>query len=174
MSTRLNEHPFLCNRCQPYGYCLAAVENFKENSPLSDRQIAQWVPIRTTVKDATTKFGKKLQHAHDLFHQDEFEQASYMYQDMLETRNDCNEVKIGLAVCFYFLKRYEDAAGVAMKVNLFFNNDFLNKFINQCELKTKVETIEKNKNDSAKEIAAPKLISKNELVTNDSILKVYE
>ena len=51
-------------------------------------------------------FGKKLQQAHDLFHQQEFEQASYVYQDILETRNDCDEVRIGLAAAFYFLGKY--------------------------------------------------------------------
>ena len=166
MSTKLNEDPYLCNRCEPYGYCLAAVEDYKENEPLSERQISQWVPIRTTIKDASTKFGKKLQQAHELFHQDEFEQASYIYQDMHETRNDCDELKIGLAASFYFLKRYEDAASFALKINLFFNTDFINKFINQCELKSKEEAIEKNKNGTTKQIVATELISKNELVTN--------
>lgn len=164
MSTKLNEDPFLCNRCQPYGYCLAAVENYKENEPLSERQISQWVPIRTTIKDASTKFGKKLQQAHELFHQDEFEQASYMYRDMHETRNDCDEVKIGLAASFYFLKRYEEAAGYALKLNNFFNVDFTDKFINLCDLKSKKEINEVKTNETNEDVLHSELISKYEIV----------
>ena len=81
------------------------IEPFVINTNLiTERDISQWVPIRTTIKDANTNFGKKLQQAHELFHQDEFEQASYMYQDMLETRNDCDEVIVGLAAAFFFEK----------------------------------------------------------------------
>jgi thioredoxin-like negative regulator of GroEL len=165
MSINQNETPFLCYRCQPLGYCLAAVENYKEKIPINDSQISQWVPIRTTIKDACTKFGKKLQHAHDLFHQDEYEQASYMYQDMYETRNDCNEVKIGLAASFYFLKKYEEAASFSLKINLYFNNDFITKFINQCELKSKVELNEIKNKVTADNVFSAEMISKKELVT---------
>jgi hypothetical protein len=43
--------------------------------------------VRTDIKEATTKFGKKLKQAHDLFHQYEFEQASYMYLDINFPKN---------------------------------------------------------------------------------------
>lgn len=170
MSIKLNETPFLCYRCQPFGYCLAAVENYKEKIPITDGQISQWVPIKTTIKDATTKFGQKLQRAHDLFHQDEYEQASYMYQDMYETRNDCNEIKIGLAASFYFLKRYEEAAGFSLKINLFFNSDFLNKFINQCELKSKAEINEMKNNDATDNVISAEMNLKKEIITNYTVL----
>lgn len=164
MSKKSTLDPFLCNRCQPYGYCLAAVENYKLEKPITEREISQWVPIRTSIKDATTKFGKKLQQAHELFHQDEFEQASYMYLDMYETRNDCDEVKIGLAASFFFLKRYEDAAGYALKLNYFFNMDFTNKFINLCELKSKEIINEIKINENKEDVLHHELISKNEIV----------
>ena len=145
--------PFLCDRCQPFGYCLESVgrkNNFKsiaeilkekklENTGLTDREIAQWVPLRTTIKDANTKFGKKLQQAHELFHQDEFEQANYMYQDMLETRNDCDEVIIGLSASFYFLKKYEEASSTILKLSISHKLYYPNRFSIQCEKKLSTE-----------------------------------
>ena len=141
--------PFLCERCQPFGYCLESasrknnrlsiVEIQKqiksENTGLTDREIAQWVPLRTMIKDANTKFGKKLQQAHGLFHQDEFEQANYMYQDMLETRNDCDEVVIGLSASFYFLNKYEEACSAILKLRNSVNLHYPNRFSIQCEKK---------------------------------------
>ena len=139
--------PFLCDRCQPFGYCLESAgrkNNYKsiaeiqkekklENTGLTDREIAQWVPLRTMIKDANTTFGKKLQQAHELFHQDEFEQANYMYQDMLETRNDCDEVIIGLSASFYFLKKYEEASSTILKLNISHKLYYPNRFSIQCE-----------------------------------------
>jgi thioredoxin-like negative regulator of GroEL len=109
-----------------------------ENTGLTDREIAQWVPLRTTIKDANTKFGKKLQLAHELFHQDEFEQANYMYQDMLETRIDCDEIVIGLSASFYFLKKYEEASSTILKLRNS-NNQYPNRFSIQCENKLNEE-----------------------------------
>ena len=145
--------PFLCERCQPFGYCLesagrknnyksiAEIQNEKqiENIGLTDREIAQWVPLRTMIKDANTTFGKKLQHAHELFHQDEFEQANYMYQDMVETRNDCDEVIIGLSASFYFLNKYEEAASTILKLATSHKIHYPNRFSIQCENKLNEE-----------------------------------
>lgn len=148
--------PFLCERCQPFGYCLerggrknnyksiAEIEKVKniENTGLTDREIAQWVPLRTTIKDANTSFGKKLQQAHELFHQDEFEQANYMYQDMLETRNNCDEVIIGLSASFYFLKKYEEASSTILKLFTYHKPHYPNRFSIQCENKLNEENNE--------------------------------
>jgi len=150
MNKQKEVDPFLCERCQPFGYCLESAgrkRNYRlsedeiqnqiklENTGLTDREIAQWVPLRTTIKDANTKFGKKLQQAHDLFHQDEFEQANYMYQDMLETRNDCDEIVIGLSASFYFLKKYEEASSAILKLRNSVNLNYPNRFSMQCEKK---------------------------------------
>jgi hypothetical protein len=145
--------PFLCERCQPFGYCLESAGKKKnsfsideiqkqiklENTGLTDREIAQWVPLRTTIKDANTTFGKKLQKAHELFHQDEFEQANYMYQDMLETRNECDEVVIGLSASFYFMKKYDAASSSILKLRNSDNLHYPNRFSIQCEKKLNEE-----------------------------------
>jgi hypothetical protein len=145
--------PLLCERCQPFGYCLESTGREKnynsiaeiqkekklDNTGLTDREIAQWVPLRTTIKDANTKFGKKLQQAHELFHQDEFEQANYMYQDMMETRNDCDELIIGLSASFYFLKKYEEASSTILKLGTSHKLHYPNRFSIQCENKLNEE-----------------------------------
>jgi thioredoxin-like negative regulator of GroEL len=110
-----------------------------ENTGLTDREIAQWVPLRTMIKDANTKFGKKLQQAHELFHQDEFEQSNYMYQDMMETRIDCDEVFIGLSASFYFLKKYEEASASILKISNSLNRYYPNRLSIQCEKKLNEE-----------------------------------
>ncbi len=77
------------------------------------------VNIRTDIKEASTKFGKKLQQAHDLFHQDEFEQASYMYQDIIETRSDITDL----------------------------NLSFVNRFVKACEKKMVIGEEKKEKQE---------------------------
>jgi hypothetical protein len=154
MNKEKEADPFLCERCQPFGYCLESAGRKKnhrlsedeiqnqiklENTGLTDREIAQWVPLRTTIKDANTTFGKKLKQAHELFHQDEFEQASYMYQDILETRNDCDEVVIGLSASFYFLNKYEEASSTILKLNISHKLHYPNRFSIQCENKLNEE-----------------------------------
>ena len=81
------------------------------------------------------KSGKKLQQAHDLFHQEEYEQASYLYQDVLQTRNDCNEALVGLCTTYYFLGKYEEAVSAAINLPNWKYADFINKFSKKCEFK---------------------------------------
>ena len=153
MNKQKEKDPLLCERCQPFGYCLESAgrkNNYKsiaeiqkekklENTGLTDREIAQWVPLRAMIKDANTTFGKKLQQAHELFHQDEFEQANYMYQDMMETRNDCDELIIGLSASFYFLKKYEEASSTVLKLRISHKLHYPNRFSVQCENKLNEE-----------------------------------
>jgi hypothetical protein len=149
MQQKKEEDPFLCDKCQSLGYCREArnrkiteelrhklsLSKIKKQIPLTEREISHWVPLRTGIKDASTKFGKKLQQAHELFHQDEFEQASYMYLDMLETRNDCEEAKIGLAASLFFLHQYEASASAALKINSIYKSDWPMRFAHLCEIK---------------------------------------
>ena len=152
--------PYLCEQCKPFGYCRLAIKKLKvEEESLSDSKIENWVPIRTSIKDHSTHFGKKLQQAHDLFHQQEFEQASYLYLDMLNSRNDCDEIKIGLSASMYFLEKYEDAANVAIKLDYFYRSNFLSMFITTCENKLKilsqnVETYSTNENETTPPVFA--------------------
>jgi len=168
--------PLLCERCQPFGYCLESAGKKKnsfsideiqkqiqlENTGLTDREIAQWVPLRTTIKDANTTFGRKLQQAHELFHQDEFEQANYMYQDMLETRNDCDEVVIGLSASFYFLNKYEEACSTILKIRNSIDLHYPNRFSIQCEKKLIEE--KKEMINIGKEIESNNLFKINALI----------
>jgi thioredoxin-like negative regulator of GroEL len=140
------DDPFLCPECRTLGYCKEKVKSvalqtarkyLKNIVPATEMEISQWVPLKTQIKEVNTKFGKKLQQAHELFHQDEFEQASYMYQDMLETRNDCDEIKIGLSASFYFLHKYDEAITTAIKLDDSLNRYFPSRFAMQCEIKAR-------------------------------------
>ena len=149
-----NSDPLLCSECQKHGYCTAKfykhpatnelipIPNSKSNkrglklddqTPITDREISNLVNVSTDIKEASTKFGKKLQHAHDLFHQDEFEQASYMYLDIIETRADITEAWKGLLACFYFLGKYDEAISVSMYNILRIDSSFIDKLVNTCE-----------------------------------------
>jgi hypothetical protein len=153
-----SEDSFLCSESQKYGYCTAKfykhpatnklipIPNIEFNrrglklddqTPITDREISNIVNVRTDIKEATTKFGKKLQQAHDLFHQDEFEQASYMYLDIIETRTDITEAWRGICASFYFLGKYDEAAAACLNSNTHLESSFVSRFVKRCERKDK-------------------------------------
>jgi len=147
--------PFLCDKCQKHGYCIekyyqkpysTELVPFKTstinselelridiNIPITESEVSNIVNIRTDIKEARAPIGKKLQQAHDFFHQDEFEQASYIYLDILETRNDITEAWKGLCASFYFLGKYEEAVATCMKINFEYGSSFVNRFIKGCD-----------------------------------------
>ncbi|MFN9711267.1 MAG: tetratricopeptide repeat protein [Bacteroidota bacterium] len=151
ISTAIN--PLLCDDCQQLGYCrknrqAAKVDFFSKfyevlSTPnpeyhfMKDADIINLVPVKTMVKDYFITTGKKLQQAHDLFHQDEYEQASYLYRDLITQRADYEEAELGLAACYYFMKNYEEAAAVATSVSRFAYNDRLSAFLDACERSAK-------------------------------------
>ena len=149
-----SEDPFLCSNCQKHGYCIAKfykhpatnelvpipstesnIRGIKldDQSPISEREISNIVNVRTDIKEASTQFGKKLQQAHDLFHQDEFEQASYMYLDIIETRTDVTEAWRGICASFYFLAKYDEAVAACLNANTHLEISFVSRFVKGCE-----------------------------------------
>jgi hypothetical protein len=150
-----DDHSQLCSRCQQHGYCTEKyVKDSRTNQllpirtdsttgkydsihytkkPLLKSDICNIVNVRTEIKEAASALGKRLQYAHDLFHQDEFEQASYVYQDIIETRCDITEAWRGLVACLFFLGKFQEAASlcVSPKVNL--DTSFTNPFVETCE-----------------------------------------
>jgi len=167
-------NPFLCDDCQQLGYCRktreASVEDLlakyyqylsvpnKEYHFMKDADIINLVPVKTTVKDYYSTAGRKLQQAHDLFHQDEFEQASYLYRDLLMQRVDYNEAGLGLSVCYYFMKQYDEAASIATSISRFSYNDHLSSFLDACERAAR--EVEKNKTSTSES----KQLQKNEIL----------
>ena len=146
-STQVSD-PFLCSDCQQLGYCRKYGKNSSNysttqslraysNKPpsFSEREISNWVPIRAASIYTGIAFRKRLQAAHDLFHEDEFEQASYMYQDMLASRKDCDELIIGLAASLFFLGKYEEAAGVIARLHGLLHSNISDKFSELCAIK---------------------------------------
>jgi len=146
-SNTIND-PFLCSDCQQLGYCRKSREGviqdllpkhyevLSELNPvhhyMKDIDIANLVPVKTIVKDFMTTAGKKLQMAHDLFHQNEYEQSSYLYRDLLTQRADYHEAAIGLSVSYYFMQQYQDAASIATSVNNYFFDRHLTQFLEAC------------------------------------------
>ena len=132
-----DETPLLCNHCKAYGYCIGEA-NVKMDDlfikPASESEIRNWVNVQTEVKEVGSSYSKKLQQAHDLFHQDEFEQASYLYLDMLQSRNECTEAAIGLSASFYFLGNFNKALSYATYLPNSINQSFLKRFHLQCEI----------------------------------------
>ena len=142
-------NPFLCDSCQQLGYCRksreAVIEEMlpkyfevlsKPNTEyhyMKYTYIDNMVPIKTMIRDSNTVAGKKLQQAHDLFHQGEYEQASYLYRDLLTQRADYQEAAVGLAASYFYMQQYEDAATVASGINHFDFNKHLSKFLDACE-----------------------------------------
>jgi hypothetical protein len=173
-STTTN-NPFLCNDCQQLGYCRksreAAIaemlpkyyEFLSKPNPeyhyMKDTDIANLVPIKTMVRDSHTNTGKKLQQAHDLFHQDEYEQASYLYRDLLTQRADYQEAAIGLAASYYFMKQYEESAAIGSGINHIEFNKNLTRFLDACARKVSDSKI------SSRAIASVKTLQQNQLTT---------
>ena len=125
----LDFDPFLCDECREYGCCI----KIGGKLPSSDADIKNWINIQTEIIGASPKFSKKLQQAHDLFHQDEYEQASYLYLDILQTRNECTEAWAGLSAAYYFLGKYEDAISSANHLQM----GFARWFSKRCEIMIK-------------------------------------
>ena len=153
MSTMNNSEPsivsLLCEGCRDLGYCRRsprhgmggfAYVSMEVGSlgpqdwsvPLTEGELSRWVPVRATVKDATTDFGRRLQQAHDLFHQEEYEQAGYLYLDMLAGRADCDEVRVGLAASLYFLGRYGEAVVIACVLSNSLHKEYPIRFESLC------------------------------------------
>lgn len=131
------EDPLLCDHCKAYGYCIGEANVQLDDQylePASEREIRNWVNVQTDVKEVGTRFSKKIQQAHDLFHQDEFEQASYLYLDILQSRSDCNEARVGLSAAYYFLGNYNQAVSYAIHSSNSITATFLNRFHKQCEV----------------------------------------
>lgn len=164
MSKQISEDPFLCPECSKFGYCIRRAQNNiseRIEKHFGEQEVRNKVPIKSVSRDAFGKFGKKLQQAHDLFHQGEFEHASYLYLDMLESRNDCDEVKIGLAACLFFLEKYEEAFGISNKLSGVMYDTFKNSFTNLCIEKIKsaaaIEVMKNKELDESTAVQAFKL-----------------
>jgi hypothetical protein len=149
-----SEDAELCSKCQKHGYCISKYYKHPttneliplpnidsigsgitmyDQATITDREISNIVNVRTDIKEASTKFGKKLQRAHDLFHQDEFEQASYMYLDIIETRTDIKEAWRGICASYYFMAKYDEAVAACLNSNTYFESNFVDRFVKGCE-----------------------------------------
>jgi tetratricopeptide (TPR) repeat protein len=104
---------------------------------LTDLQICNWVPLRYIAQDSTTQGGIRLNQAHELFHQDNYEAALNLYKEILETRDDFHEAWIGLAASHYMLGNYDEALTASYNLQKNWAPPFITNFSKQCELKSR-------------------------------------
>jgi tetratricopeptide (TPR) repeat protein len=104
---------------------------------LTDFQICNWVPLRYIAQDSTTQGGIRLNQAHELFHQDNYEAALNLYKEILETRDDFHEAWIGLAASHYMLGNYDEALTASYNLQKNWAPPFITNFSKQCELKSR-------------------------------------
>ena len=107
----------------------------KKTDLLTESQICNWVPLRFLTQDSKTPGGIRLNQAHELFHQDNYEDALSLYKEILETRNDFYEAWIGLAASHYMLGNYDEALTVSYDLQKYWFQSFICNFSKQCELK---------------------------------------
>jgi hypothetical protein len=87
-------------------------KNHKE--PFEVKRLKLLVPYKAYQR---TSPSPQLQQAHDLFHDDQFDTAIELYKDLLITRNDLEEAKVGLAISYFILEQYELAESEASRLN---------------------------------------------------------
>jgi hypothetical protein len=92
--------------------------------------------IIKTIKEAAFKaasFCWIVLKSKDLFHQYEFEQASYMYLDIIETRTDIAEAWRGICASYYFMGKYDEAVAACLNIHTYFGSTFADRFVKGCE-----------------------------------------
>ena len=87
-------------------------------------KLKNYVPLKVEHQSHTPSI--ELQAAHDLFHQDEFEEAKNKYTELLQTRNDFQEAWLGLTICNFILGDYESAYIASSKLFVFKYRDLIN------------------------------------------------
>jgi tetratricopeptide (TPR) repeat protein len=95
-------------------------KNHKE--PFQVKRLKHLVPFKAYQRSSPSI---QLQKAHDLFHQDQYEEAIELYKELLITRNDLDEAKAGLAISYFILENYEMAEAVVAELRLFQYRDLI-------------------------------------------------
>jgi len=96
------------------------IENVKVNDifnpkmPFEIKRLKHLVPIKASISKSPSLL---LQNAHDLFHIDSYEEAIVLYNELLQSRNDLTEAKVGLAVSYFILEEYELAESFTSQLN---------------------------------------------------------
>lgn len=172
---KYDDDSFLCSDCRNLGYCKKRIESnsSKVEFLVTDNEISHWVPVNARKLNGSNHFYTNLQKAHDLFHQGEFETASYLYRGLLSTRSECSEVYIGLAASLYFLFQFEEAAAIADKLTLS-TYDFAYKFATTCEKRYAIlnETNGSKGISESGKMALPEIMAEHKRESRSFLLKI--
>lgn len=87
-------------------------KNHKE--PFEVKRLKHIVPFKAYHR---TSPSLELQKGHDLFHQDQYHDAIEVYKALLISRNDLEEAKAGLAICYFIIEDYEKAESMAAELS---------------------------------------------------------
>ena len=87
-------------------------------------KLKNYVPLKVEHQSSTPS--PELQAAHDLFHQDKYEEAKFKYSDLLQTRNDLQEAWLGLTISNFILGDYEGAYIASSKLLVYQYRDLIN------------------------------------------------
>ena len=85
-----------------------------DKEPFEVKRLKHLVPFKAYQRTAPSP---QLQKAHDLFHNDQYAEAVELYNELLVTRNDLEEAKVGLAISYFILEKYEQAESEAARLN---------------------------------------------------------
>ena len=86
-------------------------------------KLKNYVPLK--VEHTSHTPSTELQEAHDLFHQDKYEEAKFKYSDLLQTRNDFQEAWLGLTISNFILGDYEGAYIASSKLLVYQYRDLI-------------------------------------------------
>ena len=92
--------------------------------PLDYSKLKNYVPMRVEHHSHTP--ATELQEAHNLFHQDQYEEAKLIYSDLLQSRNDFQEAWLGLTMCNFILGDLEGAYIASSNLFIFRYRDLIN------------------------------------------------
>ncbi|MEO7446293.1 MAG: hypothetical protein ABIU55_12405 [Ferruginibacter sp.] len=137
--------PFICDECKELGYCRKAkafISESLEKDAFTARvnleianQLDSVLPIQTTLK-ANNKLAKTMQQAHDLLRHQDIESAYLLYRAITSDLYYHWEAFLGLSLCCFYTKEYEQAAYFASQIqtqNARGWPDAIDQFIYLCE-----------------------------------------
>jgi hypothetical protein len=86
-------------------------------------KLKNYVPLKVEHQSSTPS--PELQAAHDLFHQDKYEDAKFKYTELLQSRNDFQEAWLGLTISNFILRDFESAYIASSKLLVYQYRDLI-------------------------------------------------
>ncbi len=128
----------LCLDCRKLGYC-RQLKSEEVVTKYSLKDYISLVPLQVSNSRLGNYSRHHVQHAHDAFHQEDYETAILNYKAAMEGSGDVEEILIGLALSYYCIEDLENASKFmqqyADKVYSSKLKDVANSFMDVCASK---------------------------------------